>query len=147
MHSRRKNNDSDSRDPPPRLEPATDVARPRPRPRSWFRTCRARTTMSTGVLSATAVRKHRRYSRRREMNRSSLPPPRPTDEAKILINDDDAMTSRSLSRRVLIPTQVTYRPNSVKIKSRYFAGFCGLKHVPCMSNLLGVFVLGHYGAL
>ena len=39
------------------------------------------------------------------------------------------------------------RPNSVKIKSRYFAGFCGLKHVPCMSNLLGIFVLGHYGAL
>ena len=38
-------------------------------------------------------------------------------------------------------------PNSVKIKSRYFAGFCGLKHVPCMSNLLGIFVLGHYGAL
>ena len=34
-----------------------------------------------------------------------------------------------------------------KIKSRYFAGFCGLKHVLCMSNLLGVFVLGHYGAL
>ena len=40
-----------------------------------------------------------------------------------------------------------FRPNSVKIKSRYFAGFCGLKHVPCMSNLLGIFVLGHYGAL
>ena len=39
------------------------------------------------------------------------------------------------------------RPNSVKIKSRYFAGFCGLKHVRCMSNLLGIFVLGHYGAL
>ena len=39
------------------------------------------------------------------------------------------------------------RPNSVKIKSRYFAGFCGLKHVPCMSNLLGIFVLGQYGAL
>ena len=39
------------------------------------------------------------------------------------------------------------RPNSVKIKSRYFAGFCGLKHVPCMSNLLGIFVLGHYRAL
>ena len=37
------------------------------------------------------------------------------------------------------------RPNSVKIKSRYFAGFCGLKHVSCMSNLLGIFVLGHYG--
>ena len=39
------------------------------------------------------------------------------------------------------------RPNSVKIKSRYFAGCCGLKHVPCMSTLLGIFVLGHYGAL
>ena len=39
------------------------------------------------------------------------------------------------------------RPNSVKIKSRHFAGFCGLKHVPCMSNLLGIFVLGHYRAL
>ena len=32
-----------------------------------------------------------------------------TDEAKILIYDDDAITSRSLSRRVLIPTQVTYQ--------------------------------------
>ena len=59
--------------------------------------------MSTGVLSTTTVRKHRRYSRRREMSSSS------TDEAKILINDDDAMASRSLSRRVLIPTQVTYQ--------------------------------------
>ena len=39
------------------------------------------------------------------------------------------------------------RPNSVQTKSRYFAGFCGLKHVPCMSNLLGIFVLGHCGAL
>ena len=39
------------------------------------------------------------------------------------------------------------RLNSVKTKSRYFAGFCGLKHVPCMSKLLGIFVLGHYGAL
>jgi hypothetical protein len=39
------------------------------------------------------------------------------------------------------------RPNSVKIKSRHFTGFCGLKHVSCMSNLLGIFVLGHYGAL
>ena len=36
------------------------------------------------------------------------------------------------------------RPNSVKIKSRYFADFCGLKHAPCMSNLLGIFVLCHY---
>ena len=35
----------------------------------------------------------------------------------------------------------------LKIKSRYFAGFCGLKHVLCMSNLLGIFVLGHYVAL
>jgi len=34
-----------------------------------------------------------------------------------------------------------------KLKSHYFAGFCGSKHVPCMSNLLGIFVLGHYGAL
>ena len=41
----------------------------------------------------------------------------------------------------------TARPNAVKMKSRYFAGFCGLKHIPCMSNLLGIFVLGHYGAL
>ena len=40
---------------------------------------------------------------RREMSSSS------TDEAKILINDNDAMASRSLSRRVLIPTQVTYQ--------------------------------------
>ena len=39
------------------------------------------------------------------------------------------------------------RPSSVKIKSRYFAVVCGLKHVLCMSNLLGIFVLGHYGAL
>ena len=44
-------------------------------------------------------------------------------------------------------TKAFGRPNSVKNKSRYFAGFCGLKHVPCMSNLLGIFVLGHYGAL
>ncbi len=42
---------------------------------------------------------------------------------------------------------VVGRPNPAKIKSRYFASFCGLKHVPCMSNLLGIFVLGHYGAL
>ena len=42
-------------------------------------------------------------------------------------------------------TQRQVRPNSVKIKSRYFADFCGLNHVPRMSNLPGIFVLGHYG--
>ena len=55
--------------------------------------------------------------------------------------------AKSLGLLTSKPATVHNRPNSVKIKSRYFAGFCGLKHVPCMSNLLGIFVLGHYGAL
>ena len=49
-----------------------------------------------------------------------------------------AVRARSRSRRrsmvisSLGPSGRHGRPNSVKIKSRYFAGFCGLKHVPCM---------------
>ena len=37
--------------------------------------------------------------------------------------------------------------SKLKVAISHFAVFCGLKHAPCMPNLLGIFVSGHYGAL